>query len=146
MSWPVIYMTAVGIIYGIGVWFARDRRWRTHRALMWCGFSLDLALTLYLEVARGVIEKSLGISRSPFTGNGYLLTVHIMFAVSLLVFYVLTLRRGLRGTRQTRFQEYSKAREINKHRKLGYAALSLYGLSYITAPGWLVEMLINQLR
>lgn len=142
MSGPIVYMTVVGVIYWIGVAQIRSGNWKAHRALMWLGFSMDMLLTLYLEVAKNVIEKSAGKSAEPFTGNGYLLGIHVSFAVLLLIAYGFSLYLGTKGMK-TGHTSYSKQVVRGRHRVLGYIALALYVLSYLTAPGWLIEMAIN---
>jgi len=129
---PIVFMICVGVGYVIAVLFAIYHKPRLHMWLMTLCMVSDFSLTCYLEITRGVCDHLFG-EAVPFEGNRMLLFAgHIPVAIALYIFYILSIWSGVKARRQ-------------RHRWIGYVTLALYVGSFLTAPGCVVEVLINWL-
>jgi uncharacterized membrane protein YozB (DUF420 family) len=105
----------------IGVFFARQKKRDLHIKTMSAAMIWDLLLVLQVEFGRSAIANAMKIQT-----NHPLLTIHILLALSSLVFYVLMVRSG-------RHVLQNKTEYFPLHRKLGLVTLTLRALTLGTS-------------
>ena len=109
----VVLLLVVGVL--------NRRRIRIHIPLMATAMAIDLAIVLYLEIMRGVVES---IPHRPMTP---LLVFHICLSTAVLGLYAVQVVTGIRNAR---------GRHSHAHGKVAYVLLATRFGNLITS--WLV--------
>jgi hypothetical protein len=94
-----------------------------HRQFMLIGMSWDLLLILQIELSRHAVEKAMQVMKNPM-----ILNIHVSFAVSVVVFYVLMFISGKKSLKLPPHAPYLKI-----HKKLGMMTMILRVLTFITS-------------
>jgi hypothetical protein len=122
MTSAVIFQVQSILIYALMVFGITKRRNRKlHIPTMLTVIIWDILLILQIELSRGAVEKA-----SKALTNPLLLNVHVSFATSCVIFYLLLIYSGrklLKGDNHFRL----------RHRLFGWAAFILRTLTLITS-------------
>jgi len=97
-DWPWIRLLSVLVFILLVCGVLARRRKRAHMSLMITAIAIDLAMVLYLEITRAVVES---VATRPMTT---LMLVHILLSVTVLVLYGFQVYTGIanaRGRRST---------------------------------------------
>lgn len=97
------------------------RRRTLHSKLMYTAMIWDVLLILQIELSRGAIMKA-----SKAVTNPMLLNIHVSIAVSTVVLYGFMIATGSKVMA-------GENKLLNRHRKLGWATLSMRILTLITS-------------
>ncbi len=141
MSWAHAVSCLVLVFYLIGWRFGCRGRRVPHIVLMILGMVTDVALTLFLEMARGAVETAAG-GATHFDGNRTLLLwVHVPLSLTVLcICYPVSIYLGIRTSR-AKGENYVLRR--SRHRIWGVVTIALYTASLLTAPRFVVERLLS---
>ncbi len=93
---------SIGVCVALVVGYIYRRRPRVHVPLMLAAFVVDLAMVVYIEVARDAIA-------SAKAKMGMLMIVHILISVGVLVLYVVQVVSGLANLRGRRSRRHGPA-------------------------------------
>jgi hypothetical protein len=122
MTSAVVFQIQSILIYLLMIFGISKRKVRkTHVPVMSAVLIWDVILILQIELSRGAVEKA-----SKAVTNPMLLNIHVSFAVSSVIFYVLlvyTGRKLLKGDGSMR----------PRHRLFGWTAFALRTLTLITS-------------
>jgi len=142
MSGPILWMVGVGFLYvmGLSMVFRSPKLRGRHMAFMSVAVAADIGLTLWLELNRGVFDQAFG--DAGFEHNRTLLFFfHIPFAVLLILCYLFMVPSGVMLARRKGKRSFWAP----WHKRIGYLALSFYGASFLTAPGFLIDRAVHWL-
>ena len=110
------------LVYALMVFGISKRKQRKiHVPTMIAVLTWDILLILQIELGRGAVEKA-----SKALVNPLILNIHVSFAVSCVIFYILLIftgRKLLKGDNSYRF----------RHRIFGWTAFALRTLTLITS-------------
>lgn len=122
MTSAVVFQIQSILIYALMVFGISKRKQRkTHVPVMMTVLIWDILLILQIELSRQAVDKA-----SKLLINPMLLNIHVAFAVSCVVFYILLLYTGrklLHGNNSFRL----------RHRLFGWTAFTLRTLTLITS-------------
>ncbi len=122
MSSAAVFQIQSLCIYALMVFGIMKRKNRKiHVPTMITVLTWDIILILQIELSRGAVEKA-----SQALVNPVLLNVHVSFAVSCVIFYLLLIYTGrklLKGSNDYRL----------RHRLFGWMAFTLRTLTLITS-------------
>ena len=107
-----------------GVW--KRGEVRLHVRIMKASFALDVLLLIAVELGRSAIEKTIGIETVDEDVNVTMLWIHIFFALSSPILWIIQLRVGSRVLRGDRSA-------LPRHRRNATAFLVARTLNLVTA-------------
>ena len=122
MTSAVVFQIQSILIYALMVFGISKRKQRkVHVPTMITVLTWDIILILQIELNRGAVEKAANALK-----NTMILNIHVSFAVSCVVFYILLIHSGrklLGGQHSYRL----------RHRIFGWTAFTLRTLTLITS-------------
>lgn len=122
MTSAVVFQVQSTLIYALMLFGITKRKNRkVHVPVMIAVLTWDILLILQIELSRSAVEKAAKALINPM-----LLNIHVSFAVSCVVFYILLIYTGrklLNGNNQFRL----------RHRIFGWTAFALRTLTLITS-------------
>ncbi len=92
-DWPWIRMLSVFVCVLIIAGVLNRGRKRVHIPLMVSALAIDLAMVLFLEITRGVVESIPGRQLSPK------LVIHILLSLTVLALYTVQVVTGIKKAR-----------------------------------------------
>lgn len=93
---------SIGVCIALIIGYVNRRRPRVHVPLMLAAFVVDLAMVVYIELARDAIA-------SAQAKMGVVMIVHILISVAVLVLYVVQVVSGLANLRGRRSRRHGPA-------------------------------------
>lgn len=118
----IIFQIQSTLIVGLMIFGVMKRRQRSlHVKTMVSVIVWDILLVLQIELNRGALAKAVGVAK-----NYWLLNFHVSIAVTTVIIYfalIMTGRKILAGNNEIR----------TNHKKLGFSALILRLITYITS-------------